>query len=76
MVRRRGEVTMRQVRRDWPVHVVIPAPELGHRQRMSAIFARAAGLNGRYGGEGRWCFRSESAAAAFRAWFDGGEASP
>lgn len=80
MTRRKGELTDRQIRRDWPHHVALPAERLRGVNNSMAIHGLVKELAGapmayhlkRGDSDLRvFCFKTAEAAQAFRDRFDG-----
>lgn len=83
MTRRKGEITSRQIDRDFPHQVEIEIPPGGLRKRLDGMYAFCRGNDFRTRGIGRqrietgrdgmrWCFTTAEAADAFQAQFGGG----
>jgi len=79
MVRYKGQVTSRQIDRDFPHQVEIPIPPGGLRKQLDLMYqfcrGRAfmtRGANRRVGDDAmRWCFADPTEADAFHAQFGG-----
>jgi hypothetical protein len=74
-----GALSKRRKLLEWPHHVLVPTPELGHGQRLNNMHEFCRGMDyqtASASGPGKqdavwWCFKSEADADAFKVrWAD------
>lgn len=77
MSRRKGEITGKMVKRDWPFHIYTLVPPNGFGTMLNRMhefcrqfdYATAGGFGPGKPESCYWCFRSAADAEAFRAWY-------